>query len=112
MLVILLYRALLKSGSMDGQPENVAPFGDDILPKVERALTSISDLWYIDSRTTATTDTHGSKRTTDQRWTRMGAGTLRPYGDPGIDGLHVYDTRLTTDMLTVTTNEMTRDTAN
>ena len=42
----------------------------------------------------------------------MGAGTLRPYGDPGIDGLHVYDTRLTIVMMTVTTNEMTRDTTN
>ena len=42
----------------------------------------------------------------------MGAGTLRPYGDPGIYGLHVYDTRLTTDMMTMTTDEMARDTTN
>ena len=40
----------------------------------------------------------------------MGAGTLRRDGDPGIYGLHVYDTRLTTDTMTMTTDEMTRDT--
>ena len=40
----------------------------------------------------------------------MGAGTLRHNGDPGSYGLHVYDTRLTTDTMTMTTDEMTRDT--
>ena len=47
---------------------------------------------------------------TDQRRTRMGAGTLRRNGDPGNYGLHVYDTRLTTDTMTMTPNVTTRDT--
>ena len=42
----------------------------------------------------------------------MGAGTLCRNGDPGNYGLHVYDTRLTTDMMTMTTDEMARDTTN
>ena len=49
---------------------------------------------------------------TDQRRTRMGAGTLRRNGDPGSYGLHVYDTRLATDMMTMTTDEMARETTN
>ena len=40
----------------------------------------------------------------------MGTGTLRRNGDPGSYGLHVYDTRLTTDTMTMTTDEMIRDT--
>ena len=49
---------------------------------------------------------------TDQRRTRMGAGTLRRNGDPGNYGLHVYDTRLTADTMTLTPNMTTRDTTN
>ena len=44
---------------------------------------------------------------TDQRRTRMGAGTLRRNGDPENFGLHVYDTRLTADMMTMTPNVTT-----
>ena len=39
---------------------------------------------------------------TDQRRTRMGAGTLRRNGDPSNYGLQVYDTRLTADTMTMT----------
>ena len=49
---------------------------------------------------------------TDQRRTRMGAGILRRNGDPGNYGLHVYDTRLTTDTMTMKPNVTTRDTPN
>ena len=49
---------------------------------------------------------------TDQRRKRMGAGTLGRNGDPGNYGLHVYDTRLTTDTMTMTPNVTTRDTPN
>ena len=46
----------------------------------------------------------------DQRRTRMSAGTLRRNGDPGNYGLHVYDTGLTADTMTLTPNVTTRDT--
>ena len=49
---------------------------------------------------------------TDQRRTRMGAGILRRNGDPGNYGLHVYDTRLTADTMTMTPNVTTSDTPN
>ena len=42
----------------------------------------------------------------------MGAGKLRRKGDPDSHGLHVYDTRLTTDTMTMTPNVTTRDTTN
>ena len=42
----------------------------------------------------------------------MGAGTLRRNGDPGSYGLHVYDTRLAADTMTMTPNVTTRDTTN
>ena len=49
-------------------------------------------------------------RTTDQRRTGMGAGTLRRNGDPDNHRLHVYDTQLTADTLMMTPNVTTRDT--
>ena len=49
---------------------------------------------------------------TDQRRTRMGAGTSCRNGDPGNYGLHVYDARLTADTMTLTPNVTTRDTTN
>ena len=49
---------------------------------------------------------------TDQRRTRMGAGILRRNGDAGNYGIHVYDTRLTADTMTLTPNVTTRDTTN
>ena len=42
----------------------------------------------------------------------MGAGTLRPNWDPNSHGLHVYDTRLTADTMTMTPNMTTRETTN
>ena len=49
---------------------------------------------------------------TDQRRTRMGAETWRRNGDPDSHGLHVYETRLTADTMTMTPNVTTRDTTN
>ena len=60
-------------------------------------------MWYIDSEPPATTD---------QRRTRMGAGTLRRDGDPDSHGLDVYDTRMTAETMTMTPNVTTRDTTN
>ena len=49
-------------------------------------------------------------RTTDQRRTHMGAGTLRRYGDLDNHKLHVYDHRSTAHTITMTPNVTTRDT--
>ena len=42
----------------------------------------------------------------------MGAGTMRRNGDPDSHGLHVYDTRLTADTMTMTPYVTNRDTTN
>ena len=42
----------------------------------------------------------------------MGPGKLRRNGNPGNYGVHVYDTRLTADTMTLTPNVTARDTTN
>ena len=72
-----------------------------------RPLFKWGAVWFIDLDSTATIDTHGSTRTTDQHRTRIGAGTLRRNGDPDSHGLHVCDTRLKADTMTMTPNVTT-----
>ena len=69
-------------------------------------------MWYIDSDPSANYGYSRISRTTDKRRTRMGAGTMRRNGDPDSHELHVYDTRLTADTMTMTPNVTTRDITN
>ena len=59
-----LNQAELRCGNVHPIAEKITVFISGLNPAIEPLITRV---WYNDSDSTATTDTHGSKRTTDQR---------------------------------------------